>query len=147
MTHIQSTICNVPVYSTQSTNIGLIIYGTMREHMEEATKGLCVHLHNELLVTQTFLDADQLLEQEFFHWLRLTSVGGAKKIVISEGLKDEADIILYFLIVNKSCQQTNTSRALSHFLTLLLYFTICGTQLRAIFFSQCKSFEKWVTNI
>lgn len=59
VTHTQSTICNVPVYSTQSTNTGLILYGTMKEHMEEATKGLCAHLHIELLLVETFLSTEQ----------------------------------------------------------------------------------------
>lgn len=52
VTHAQTTICNVPVYSTQSANTGLILYGTMKEHMEEATKDPCAHLHIELLVSQ-----------------------------------------------------------------------------------------------
>lgn len=47
VTHAQSTICNVPAYNTQSTNTGLILYGTKKEHMDEATKGLCAHLHME----------------------------------------------------------------------------------------------------
>lgn len=110
VTHTQSTVCNVPVYSTQSANTGLILYGTMREHMEEATKGLCVHLYNELLVIQTFLTADPLLKPELFYWLRWTSVGGAKN-VNSKGLRDVADVI--FFIINKSYRETNTGRVFS----------------------------------
>lgn len=81
MTHAQSTVCNVPVYSTQSTNTGLILYGTMKEHMEGATKGLCAHLHIGLLVIQTSLSAEPLKRQELFHWLSRASVGGAQKMI------------------------------------------------------------------
>lgn len=145
VTHTQSTVCNVPVYSTQSANTGLILYGTMREHMEEATKALCVHLYNELLVIQTFLHAEQLLKPAVFDWLTWTSVGGAKN-GISEGLKDKAEIIFSFLIVNKS-YHTNTSRVFSHHFPLLLYFPICGTQYPDHFISHCRPFKKWVTNM
>lgn len=65
VTHAQSTICNVPVYSTQSTNTGLILCGTMKEHMDEATKGpVCPSVHGKS-----------------FNWLSLSSVGGAKRLL------------------------------------------------------------------
>lgn len=40
------SVCDVPVYSTHS-NTGLILYGTMKEHMDEVTKVLCASLHIE----------------------------------------------------------------------------------------------------
>lgn len=39
----------------------------MREHMEEAAKGLWAHLHNELLVIQTVLSAELRLKQKLVH--------------------------------------------------------------------------------
>lgn len=80
VTHAQSTVCNVPVYSTQSTNTGLILYGTMKEHMEGATKGLCAHLHIGLFSYSNISGCKAALEAERISLVELSFSGRGQKV-------------------------------------------------------------------